>query len=65
MVDSPSSATVVEGLLDALRRGGADALNLRIHVPGLSPGDARDQITRLGDDVLGPLRNEMCTMGLT
>jgi hypothetical protein len=25
-------------------------------VPGVSPGAAREQIARLGDEVLGPLR---------
>ena len=35
---------------------GADALNLRVHVPGVGPADAREQIARLGDEVLGPLR---------
>jgi alkanesulfonate monooxygenase SsuD/methylene tetrahydromethanopterin reductase-like flavin-dependent oxidoreductase (luciferase family) len=47
---------VAELLADAVIRAGADAVNLRVHVPGVSPEAAREQITRLGADVLAPLR---------
>ena len=53
LVDAPTAEDVVAGLVDAVRRAGADALNLRVHVPGVSPAMARDQITLLGDQVLG------------
>jgi alkanesulfonate monooxygenase SsuD/methylene tetrahydromethanopterin reductase-like flavin-dependent oxidoreductase (luciferase family) len=56
LIDAPTPASVVAGLLDAVERAGADSLNLRVHVPGVSPAAARDQIARLGDEVLGPLR---------
>lgn len=56
LVDSPTPESVVAGLLEAVDRAGADALNLRVHVPGVSPEAAREQISRLGDEVLGPLR---------
>ena len=56
LVDSPTPESVVAGLLEAVERAGADALNLRVHVPGVSPEAAREQIARLGDEVLGPLR---------
>lgn len=56
LVVAPSPEAVAAGLLDTLQRSGADALNLRVHVPGVSPADAREQIARLGDEVLGPLR---------
>lgn len=59
MVDSAGPAQVVAGLLDSLRRARCDALNLRVHVPGVDPDAAREQIVRLGDDVLDPLRSEM------
>jgi alkanesulfonate monooxygenase SsuD/methylene tetrahydromethanopterin reductase-like flavin-dependent oxidoreductase (luciferase family) len=49
-------AGVVEALADAVTRAGADAVNLRIHVPGVSPEAARDQIRALGDGVVAPLR---------
>jgi len=56
LVDASAPDSVVEGLLDSMERAGADALNLRVHVPGVSPNDVRDQIARLGGEVLGPLR---------
>ncbi len=56
LVDAPTATSVVEGLLDAVHRSGTDALNLRVHVPGVAPATAREQIIRLGDEVLDPLR---------
>jgi alkanesulfonate monooxygenase SsuD/methylene tetrahydromethanopterin reductase-like flavin-dependent oxidoreductase (luciferase family) len=52
MVVGNDPATVARGLLDALDRAGADALNLRVHVPGVTIEAAREQIARLGDEVL-------------
>lgn len=52
-------ADVAGTLADAARRAGADALNLRVHVPGVSPEAAREQIIRLGDEVLDPLRKAL------
>ena len=34
------------------RAAGVDALNLRVHVPGVTAEAAREQIVRLGDEVL-------------
>jgi alkanesulfonate monooxygenase SsuD/methylene tetrahydromethanopterin reductase-like flavin-dependent oxidoreductase (luciferase family) len=56
MVVAPDGAEVARRLLDAQRAAGADALNLRVHVPGVSAGAAREQIVRLGDEVLPRLR---------
>ena len=47
---------VVDALHDAALRAGADAVNLRVHVPGVTPEMAREQIERLGDEVVAPLR---------
>jgi len=47
---------VARRLLDAQRAAGVDALNLRVHVPGVSVDAAREQIVRLGDEVLPRLR---------
>jgi hypothetical protein len=52
-------AEVAETLADAASRAGADALNLRMHVPGVPLEAARDQIVRLGDAVLDPLRKAL------
>ena len=56
LVDGSDPAPVAEGLAAAARDAGCDALNLRVHVPGVSPEEARTQIARLGDEVLGRLR---------
>jgi alkanesulfonate monooxygenase SsuD/methylene tetrahydromethanopterin reductase-like flavin-dependent oxidoreductase (luciferase family) len=50
---------VVETLLDVVARTGADALNLRVHVPGVTPELAREQIVRLGSEVLPPLHKAL------
>lgn len=42
-------------IADAMRRAGCDAVNLRIHVPGVSPAAAREQIAALGGTVLAHL----------
>ncbi|MEX2254700.1 MAG: LLM class flavin-dependent oxidoreductase [Acidimicrobiia bacterium] len=56
VIDATEPDDVVDGLADAAKRAGADAVNLRVHVPGVSVAEAREQITRLGDEVTGPLR---------
>ena len=43
-------------LVDALRETGADALNVRVTVPGVEPGQVREQIAALGDEVLPRVR---------
>jgi alkanesulfonate monooxygenase SsuD/methylene tetrahydromethanopterin reductase-like flavin-dependent oxidoreductase (luciferase family) len=62
LVDAPTPESVVDGLVDALRRAGADACNLRVHVPGVDPTAARAQIVRLGDEVLPLLRAALAEM---
>jgi alkanesulfonate monooxygenase SsuD/methylene tetrahydromethanopterin reductase-like flavin-dependent oxidoreductase (luciferase family) len=57
MVDSTGPADIAAGLLAALERSGCDALNLRVHVPGVSPEAARGQIARLGDEVVPAVRD--------
>jgi alkanesulfonate monooxygenase SsuD/methylene tetrahydromethanopterin reductase-like flavin-dependent oxidoreductase (luciferase family) len=59
VVASSDPGEVVEGLVDVCARAGADALNVRVHVPGVSPTEAREQIEALGDEVVGPLRTRL------
>jgi alkanesulfonate monooxygenase SsuD/methylene tetrahydromethanopterin reductase-like flavin-dependent oxidoreductase (luciferase family) len=56
LVTSPDPETVAAGLVDVLDRAGADALNLRIHAPGVTPAEVREQIVALGQEVLPSLR---------
>jgi alkanesulfonate monooxygenase SsuD/methylene tetrahydromethanopterin reductase-like flavin-dependent oxidoreductase (luciferase family) len=58
LVGAPDAAAVAEGLADAARRAGADAVNVRVHVPGVSPSAAREQIELLGAAV-APLREAL------
>ena len=51
------AGALVEDLVSAHRGSGADVLNLRVHVDGVSPGQAHDQISRLGTEVLPLLRS--------
>jgi alkanesulfonate monooxygenase SsuD/methylene tetrahydromethanopterin reductase-like flavin-dependent oxidoreductase (luciferase family) len=59
LVASTSAGDVAEGLADAARRAGADAVNVRIQVPGVTPDAAREQIDRLGTEVVPALREEL------
>jgi alkanesulfonate monooxygenase SsuD/methylene tetrahydromethanopterin reductase-like flavin-dependent oxidoreductase (luciferase family) len=52
-------AAVADTLLDVVVRTGADALNLRVHVPGVTPELAREQIVRLGSEVLPALHKAL------
>jgi alkanesulfonate monooxygenase SsuD/methylene tetrahydromethanopterin reductase-like flavin-dependent oxidoreductase (luciferase family) len=51
LVASPEPAAVAEELAAVAARAGADALNLRVHVPGVSPNEVRDQIVAMGEVV--------------
>jgi alkanesulfonate monooxygenase SsuD/methylene tetrahydromethanopterin reductase-like flavin-dependent oxidoreductase (luciferase family) len=59
LVAAASTRDVAAGLADAAHRAGADVVNIRIHVPGVTPDVAREQIIRLGDDVVPALREEL------
>jgi alkanesulfonate monooxygenase SsuD/methylene tetrahydromethanopterin reductase-like flavin-dependent oxidoreductase (luciferase family) len=48
---------VAERLATVMREVGADALNLRVQLPGMSPEDVREQIARIGSTVIGPLKD--------
>jgi alkanesulfonate monooxygenase SsuD/methylene tetrahydromethanopterin reductase-like flavin-dependent oxidoreductase (luciferase family) len=56
MAQSTDAGDVVERLVSTARAAGADALNLRVHVPGVGPEAAREQIERLGSDVVPHVR---------
>ena len=56
MIQSTDADEVAERLVGTARDATADALNLRVHVPGIDPDVAREQIERLGLDVLPVVR---------
>ena len=51
LVAADDATSLAEELAAVAARAGVDALNLRIHVPGVSPTTARDQIAAMGDVV--------------
>jgi hypothetical protein len=56
-IASTDAAEVADRLVAAARDAGADALNLRVHVPGVTPAHARAQIERIGADVVPRIRD--------
>jgi alkanesulfonate monooxygenase SsuD/methylene tetrahydromethanopterin reductase-like flavin-dependent oxidoreductase (luciferase family) len=59
LVNVTSADDVAATLLDALQTTGADALNIRVTVPGVAPEAVRAQITVIGDEVLPIVRREL------
>jgi hypothetical protein len=49
-------AELAERLAAAAREVGADALNLRVQLPGMAPEEVREQINAIGKMVVGRLR---------
>jgi alkanesulfonate monooxygenase SsuD/methylene tetrahydromethanopterin reductase-like flavin-dependent oxidoreductase (luciferase family) len=58
-VTTTDPAAMAETLHQTMLEVGADAINLRIHLPGIHAGDARRQITALADDVVPRLRQRL------
>ena len=56
VVTVTDAAGEAEQLLESLRVTGADALNIRVTVPGVGPAQVREQIIGLGDEVLPLVR---------
>lgn len=59
MVAVTDAAEEAEKLLDALAQTGADALNIRVTVPGVGSDQVREQIAALGHEVLPRLHKGM------
>jgi alkanesulfonate monooxygenase SsuD/methylene tetrahydromethanopterin reductase-like flavin-dependent oxidoreductase (luciferase family) len=59
MIADTDASAVAEQLADVMRAGGADALNIRCHVPGVSVEAAREQIVALGGAVVPVVRRSL------
>ncbi|HUI47896.1 MAG TPA: LLM class flavin-dependent oxidoreductase [Acidimicrobiia bacterium] len=57
MLVGDDARVLAEALRSVRGASGADGLNLRVHVPGVTAVAAREQIARLGDEVLPLLRD--------
>ncbi len=53
------AAELADDLATAMREARADALNMRVHVPGVAPDAARTQIARLGEEVVPLVRDRI------
>jgi alkanesulfonate monooxygenase SsuD/methylene tetrahydromethanopterin reductase-like flavin-dependent oxidoreductase (luciferase family) len=60
MIAADRPADIAARLVETARAAGADALNVRVHVPGVAPEAARAQIAALGTEVVPLVRAELC-----
>ncbi len=61
LVHATDATEVADGLVAVAGEVGADALNLRVHVPGVDPSSAREQVIGLGDHVVPRVRDALVT----
>jgi len=59
LISHAEAAAVADALAETAQRAGVDALNLRVHVPGVDPAAARQQIVLLGAKVVGTIREAL------
>ena len=64
-VASDDPGELAERLVRAMVEVGADALNLRVQLPGMESEQVREQIERLGSTVLGLVKQAFPRAGLT
>jgi alkanesulfonate monooxygenase SsuD/methylene tetrahydromethanopterin reductase-like flavin-dependent oxidoreductase (luciferase family) len=57
-ITSRQPAEIVGRLLEMVETTRTDALNLRVHLPGIAPEAVREQIEILGSSVVGRLKDE-------
>jgi alkanesulfonate monooxygenase SsuD/methylene tetrahydromethanopterin reductase-like flavin-dependent oxidoreductase (luciferase family) len=57
MIAASDPSEVADRLVATAAAAGTDALNLRVHVPGVAPADVRTQIERLGTVVVPRVRD--------
>lgn len=62
-IASQDPSDVVQRLAATMREVGADALNLRVQLPGMAPEDVREQIARIGSTVVRSLKDELARAG--
>jgi alkanesulfonate monooxygenase SsuD/methylene tetrahydromethanopterin reductase-like flavin-dependent oxidoreductase (luciferase family) len=55
-IASDDAVEMTEQLVAAVQEVGADALNLRVQLPGMAPEEVRNVIGRIGAEVVGPVR---------
>jgi hypothetical protein len=58
-IHSNDPSEVAERIASQMKEIGVDAVNLRVHLPGVTPAQAREQITRLSAEVVPALRSRI------
>jgi alkanesulfonate monooxygenase SsuD/methylene tetrahydromethanopterin reductase-like flavin-dependent oxidoreductase (luciferase family) len=56
-VDDP--AEMADRLAHVVKASGSDCINIRVHLPGIPAPDIRDQIVRLGEEMVPRLRTQL------
>ena len=63
VIAAPDAGEIAERVVAALAGTGKTAVNLRVHVPGVDPDQARRQIVALGEEVVPVIRSKAGTTG--
>lgn len=63
-IASDEPAELAERIVATVTEVGADALNLRVQLPGMAPAEVREQITRVGSSVVGRVKESWPSPGL-
>jgi alkanesulfonate monooxygenase SsuD/methylene tetrahydromethanopterin reductase-like flavin-dependent oxidoreductase (luciferase family) len=63
-IASEDPGEIAERLAEILSEVGADALNLRVQLPGMSPEVVHEQIARIGSSVISSLKKSWPVRGL-
>ena len=58
LIASFDAEEIAERVVTAARTAGKTCIHLRVHVPGISPGQAREQITAIGEQVVPIIRRQ-------
>ncbi len=62
-IASDEPAEIAERIVATAKEIGADALNLRVQLPGMAPEEVREQITRIGSSVVGRVKESWPSPG--
>ena len=62
-IASDEPGELVERLAATMSRVGADALNLRVQLPGMAPQLVREQVEQIGSVVVAPLKKVLASPG--
>ncbi len=59
VIYAADASELAQAVAHTMTRAGADALNVRVHAPGIPAAAVRDQIVALGSEVLPRIRKEL------